>query len=361
MNVHKAQKHMQRATELINQEGPLAFGTGDDEPGVLTRGKRRQIDDLEQRKKEGHAKRTKRTRRKKCIKNEFSIQIQGVCYMYAAYNLLLRRLLKDPALNSLESVTRAKKQLESGSVLRVGRHTLEPKAVFLYDDLHIYWSLKRLWDITPNRSDHKEPKLLLSANMPAYERVSTADLCKGGSAGLVLQAIVLATEKHNEIAVVREYNKVFLQNQERLHTFTTVQCENGNASAKNEKIKSNSVKTLKGIFENTYYDDKYIFFEVVQFSGWGYEEVLEVYDIFPGKDRFAGAFISIYYAYGPNELSHEVCMIPECTIPGGEMFMVYDGNHTSGNVYYDNVNDLRNDPFFDKIQEITYVYSPKFY
>ena len=101
MNVHKAQKHMQRATELINQEGPLAFGTGDE--GVLTRAQKRQIDDLEQRKKEGHAKRTKRTRRKKCIKNEFSIQIQGVCYMYAAYNLLLRRLLKDPALNSLES------------------------------------------------------------------------------------------------------------------------------------------------------------------------------------------------------------------------------------------------------------------
>ena len=138
------------------------------------------------------------------------------------------------------------------------------------------------------------------------------------------------------------------------HTFTTVQCENGNASAKNEKIKSNSIKTLKEIFENTYYDDKYIFFEVVQFSGWGYEEVLEIYNLFPGKDRFAGAFISIVYAFGPNKLFHEVCMIPD-----GEMFMVYDANHTSGNVYYDNVNDLRNDPFFEKIQEITYVYSPK--
>jgi hypothetical protein len=111
MNVHKAQKHMQRATELLNPESQLGFGDGDDEPGVLTRGKRRKIDDLEQRKKEGHAKRTKRTRRKKCIKNEFSIQIQEVCYMYAAYNLLLRRLLKDPALNSLESVTRAKKTI----------------------------------------------------------------------------------------------------------------------------------------------------------------------------------------------------------------------------------------------------------
>ena len=40
MNVRKAQKHMQRATALLNQS-QLGFGTGDVEPGLLTRGQKK--------------------------------------------------------------------------------------------------------------------------------------------------------------------------------------------------------------------------------------------------------------------------------------------------------------------------------
>ena len=148
MNVRKAQKHMQRATDLLNQS-QLGFGTGDVEPGVQTRGQKRQIDELEKRDIK------RKMRKSRCIKGEFKTQIQPVCYMYAVYNLLLRRLLNDPALNSLESVKRANQQMLSGGLLRVGRHTLEPKAVFLYDDLKTYWGWRRLWDITPNRSDYE--------------------------------------------------------------------------------------------------------------------------------------------------------------------------------------------------------------
>ena len=39
-NLRKAQKHMQRATELLNR-GQLGFGTGDNKPGVGTRARKR--------------------------------------------------------------------------------------------------------------------------------------------------------------------------------------------------------------------------------------------------------------------------------------------------------------------------------
>ena len=193
MSLRKAQKHMQRATELLDQS-QLEFGTGDKKPGVETREMKRQIKELEKQKKI-RAKRPKR-----CIRGEFSPQIQGVCYMYSVYNLVLRMLLKDPALNSLKSVIRANKQLESGSVLRVGRHTLEPEALILYDSLEIYWTKKSLWDRSPNRSDCEEPKLLPSLNIPAYDiPAGTAGQTEGGCAPNVLQAIILSTKEHNEL------------------------------------------------------------------------------------------------------------------------------------------------------------------
>ena len=124
---------------------------------------------------------------------------------------------------------------------------------------------------------------------------------------------------------------------------------------KNQNIKSNStVKTFKEIFENTYYDDKYIFFHVTQLHYWGHDEVVELLNEFPGKDRFAGAFITIAYDNGPETEYHSVCMIPD-----GENFLVYDGNHELGNDYLRVTYELQDDCLFKKIQEITYVYSPK--
>ena len=155
--LRKAQKHMQRATELLDQS-QLEFGTGDNKPGVETREMKRKIEELEKQKEK------KKKRPKRCIRGEFSPQIQGVCYMYSVYNLVLRRLLKDPALNSLESVTRAKKQLESGGVLRVGRHTLKPEALLLYDSLRIYWGRKSHRDRSPNRSDIEDVLILKNQN-----------------------------------------------------------------------------------------------------------------------------------------------------------------------------------------------------
>ena len=336
-NLRKAQKHMQRATELINQEGQLGFGAGGE--GVLTRGKKRQIDELEKRKKKGRVKRTK-----KCIKNEFSKQIQGVCYMYSVYNLLLRRLLKDPALNRLKSVKKANEQLKSGSVLRVGRYTVEPEALDMYTSLFTYWFVSR--DMT-QLSDHEKAELKLDANIPIYQKNSTAILIRGGCAGIVLQAIILATKEHNEIAVVKIHDQ-------SLHNFTTVHCENGIASAKIRHTESNYVETLKGIFENTYYDDKYIFFEEKQLCLWDYSECLQYFDDLPGEDRFAGAFIDIVYDFDLRKAYHSVCMIPT-----EEGLTVYDANRTSGEHYYDHSNDLRSKCHFDKIRTITCVYSPK--
>ena len=340
-NLHKAQKHMQRATELLNRS-QLGFGGPD---GVKTRGQKRRSDKL---KKQVRKKRTK-----KCIEGEFRRQIQGVCYMYSVYNLLLRRLLKDPALNSLKSVKRANEQLKSGSVLRVGRYTLEQEALDIYASLFIYWLVER--DVT-QRSDHEIAQLKLDANIPIYQKNSTARLIHGGSAGLVLQAIILATQEHKEIAVVQRYDKILLDEDQWLHHFTTVHCENGIASAKIRHTKSNYVETLKGIFENTYYDDKYIFFEEKQLCLWDYSECLQYFDDLPGEDRFAGAFIDLVYDFDSTKAYHSVCMIHT-----EEGFEVYNANYNSSKHYYDYLNDLQSSCHFEKIEMITYVYSPKIF
>ena len=49
MSLRKAQKHMQRATELLDQS-QLEFGTGDNKPGVETREMKRKIEELEKQK-----------------------------------------------------------------------------------------------------------------------------------------------------------------------------------------------------------------------------------------------------------------------------------------------------------------------
>ena len=48
-------------------------------------------------------------------------------------------------------------------------------------------------------------------------------------------------------------------------------------------------------------------------------------------------------------------------VTGKKKITIKSSSFVSGNVYYDNLNDLRNDPFFERIQEIIYVYSPKFF
>ena len=75
-NLRKAQKHMQRATGLLNH-GKLGFGAGDENEGVdwtcNVPKHTRPSDEVQV---------PKRKKLKTCTPGDFRCQIQGVCYMY---------------------------------------------------------------------------------------------------------------------------------------------------------------------------------------------------------------------------------------------------------------------------------------
>ena len=122
-NLRKAQKHMQRARELLNQS-QLGFGTGSTHIG-----------------------------------GNFKEQIQGVCFMYAVLNLVLRKLYSDSALSNLKYVQDAKTKMDSGAVLRVGRNTIDKETMNLYNSIREYWSARDTWDSYQMRLKTRAPSL----------------------------------------------------------------------------------------------------------------------------------------------------------------------------------------------------------
>ena len=190
-NLRKAQKHMQRATKLLNY-GKLGFGAGDENDGVGWT--------CYEHKKPGQEPKRKKPR--SCTSGNFRCQIQNVCYMYSVYNLILRKLYKDPALNNLESVKRAKEKMSRGDCLRVGRNfTLEPKTLHLYSLLIGESSMRKSPDFSYKPGTEYD--------MTQFDEISALDLTwKGGSDVFLLQAMILATKEHNEIAVVRLYKNI---------------------------------------------------------------------------------------------------------------------------------------------------------
>ena len=127
-------------------------------------------------------------------------------------------------------------------------------------------------------------------------------------------------------------------------------CSNEIPRAKNHYTESTHTKTLQNIFEDAYYNDKYIFFEDRALSITDIIEILPYLGGVP-KKRLAGIFIYICYTTG----SHIVCMIE--TEEYGPM--IYDSNEPSGIFMFEYINTLFKNIDFRKIYGVAYVYSPE--
>ena len=321
MNVRKAQKHMQRARELLEQ-GQLGFGTG----------------------------------QKRTIQGHFKEQIQGVCFMYAVFTLVLRKLYSDSALSNLKYVQDAKKKMDSGSVLRVGRNTIDKETINLYNSIHEYWSARDTWDLyndwLKNNPDwkkeiierceqkhgigflNKKPKLI-------KKEMSSSDLLEGGSSEHVLEAILLSTEKYNTVAFVKI--KLF----DTTHMFSTIHCENEEMEVKNHDTMINHKETLNHISESAQYKEVYILVQIER-KFMNYEECIETLkEVQPLAHRLAGAFMNMILIEG----GHVVAMIPS-----RHGFEIYDANETQ--VHSIDHFPYRHEDNCRPIDQITYVFAP---
>ena len=291
-NLRKAQKHMQRARELLNQ-GQLGFGV----PRKSKVG--------EERKQE---------------ENNFSMQTDNNCYMYAAFNIVLKMLSNDSNLQSLSCVLKAREIMRSGGSLGQGTDLLDEQTSRFYASLREYEFRISIWEYcTRDREKEVQDSLVDECKgllgmewRKKPELKQETDFTRHGGSGVkILQAMIL--QSHCKIAFMWEAWDG------NTHFLSTVQRTNKALRVKDQHVETNYKQTVKQISENKSYENTYIFCEMETTKCKDYTECLSKLDMLqPLRHRLAGAFIGLQLK---DDDAHVVAVIPH-----KGTFYIYDSN-----------------------------------